>query len=247
MSVGSPAEQAALERAISPDRLGTYQVAAMASGGDILDLYIWDRDLASAILADIAILEVALRNALNAALISHFDTQEWYKLDINLDDRSQKALAAAWNQLSKPLRTPGRLVSRLMFGFWVGLLDAGGYSGPEPQAFRRDYEQLFRTVLHHAFPGGRPEARAASAAFTREWVHGVVVVVQNLRNRAAHHEPLVGGFPLHGQRDRHGNVVRISAVDGHDACMRLARLLDRNLAKWLAANSAVPALLASRP
>lgn len=247
MSARSSVEQAALERAISPDRLGTYRAAAAVTGCDILDLYIWDRDLAAAILADVAILEVALRNAMHTALTGHFGTDEWYTLDVGLDDRSRGDLATAWNRLAKPLRTPGRVVARLMFGFWVGLLDAGGYSGREPQAFRCDYEQLFRSVLYQAFPGGRPEARLASSAFTREWVHGTVSVVYNLRNRAAHHEPLVAGFPLNGQRDHHGNVIRGSAADGLAACMRLARMIDRDLASWLAGNSAVPALLANRP
>ena len=53
----SSAERAALERAISTDRLTTYRRAAAAAGCDVLDLYLWDRDAAAAVLADIAILE----------------------------------------------------------------------------------------------------------------------------------------------------------------------------------------------
>lgn len=243
----TPAQESALLAAISTDRLGTYRTRAAQLGCDVLDLYVWDRDLAVAVLADVAIVEVALRNVLHAALTTHTGTEQWYLVDIGLDDRSRRELAEAWKRLSKDQRTPGRVVARLMFGFWVGLLDAGGYVGQEPQAFRADYEQLFRTTLSRAFPGGRVEARRVGASFTREWVHETVTVVHALRNRAAHHEPLVDGFPLHGQRDRHGNVVRLIVADGHAATVRLAAAIDRDLAAWLSGNSTVPRLLAAPP
>lgn len=241
------AVDAALRKAISSDRITTYAAAATAAGCDELDLYVWDRDLAAAVLADIAIVEVALRNAVHDALSNAFGASDWYLQDIGLDDRSRRALAEAWNRLTKPKRTPGRVVARLMLGFWAGLLDAGGYYGQPPQAFKADYEQLFRSVLRRAFPGGRTEARAAGAQFTREWVHSTVTVIQDLRNRAAHHEPLVGGVPLNGQKDKHGNPVRLTVQQGHEACLLLARMLDRDLGSWLALNSTVPALLASMP
>jgi hypothetical protein len=241
--IASSAERAALERAISTDRLTTYQRAAAAAGCDVLDLYLWDRDAAAAVLADIAILEVALRNAMHNVLTAHYLREDWYASDVPLDDRSRRALVQAWERLGKDQRTPGRVVARLMFGFWSGLLDAGGHNG----LLKCDYEQLFRDVLRLAFPGGPPEARADGVQFSREWVLGIVTVVHALRNRAAHHEPLVGGFPLPGQRDRHGNVTRLTVADGYASCMKLARLIDRNLATWLAGNSAVPGVLGKRP
>jgi hypothetical protein len=71
--------------------------------------------------------------------------------------------------------------------------------------------------------------------------------MQDLRNRAAHHEPLVGGFPLNGQKDRHGNPMRLSVRQGHEAYLRLAQMIDRDLGAWLTNNSTVPALLAAKP
>lgn len=246
-SAPTAAAAAALRKAISPDRLTTYATAALAAGCDELDLYVWDRDLAAALLADIAIVEVALRNALHDALSAAHSAPDWYQLDLGLDDRSRRALAEAWKRLTKKKRTPGRVVARLMLGFWTGLLDAGGYYGNEPQDFKADYEQLFRSTLQRAFPGGRAEARAAGAHFTREWVHSIATITQDLRNRAAHHEPLVNGFPLNGQKDKHGNPVRLSVRQGYEAYLRLARMIDRDLGAWLASNSTVPGLLAAKP
>lgn len=72
--------------------------------------------------------------------------------------------------------------------------------------------------------------------------------VNALRNRAAHHEPFLTGFPLPGQaRSKGAPPIRLSAQQGHDVCMGLARLLDRDLALWLAGDSKVPEIIAARP
>jgi transposase len=75
----------------------------------------------------------------------------------------------------------------------------------------------------------------------RSWTLDTVAVVHAVRNRAAHHEPFSSGFPLPGQQ------TRLSAQEGHQACSKLAGLLDRDLAAWLAGNSSVSHILAARP
>jgi len=117
-----------------------------------------------------------------------------------------------------------------MFGFWRDLLSAGGFVGREPHRFPTDYESLWRTTLHKAFPGGRAIASAEGSHFTRSWTLGTVAVV-----------PFISGFPLPGQQ------IRLSAQEGHQACSKLEGLLDRDLASWIAGNSAVPQILAARP
>ena len=134
-----------------------------------------------ALLADVAIVEVALRNSMHAALQSAMSTTEWYLLPMGFDDRSQAALSTAWSRVPAKIRTPGRLVAQLMFGFWSGLLDSGGYRGREPQRFKCDYEQLWRTILRKAFPGGRWMARAEGSRFSRLWVLETVRVVHATR------------------------------------------------------------------
>lgn len=241
----SPAERAALLKAVSADRLGTY--VAAAKSGDPLALYLWDRDLAVAVLRDVAILEVALRNAMHAALSTQAGRDDWYAVDIGLDSRSQDAVVAAWSKLPAARRTPGRVVAQLMFGFWRNLLEAGGHAGKGPLQRRCDYELLWRNGLNKAFPGGKADARRAAGHFTRPTTLVTVSAVHALRNRAAHHEPLVDGYPLPGQKDSAGVPVRLTVRDGHGECLKLARLLDRDLASWMGRASRVPALLAVRP
>jgi hypothetical protein len=231
----------ALDRWIAPDRLGTYLVAA---GGDrpwARRLYLWDRDLAVAFLADIALLEIALRNAMNDQLTRRWGADWYARPDVPLDDRSASQLAAAWSRVSGA-RTPGRVVAQCMLGFWTGLLDRGDFSGQEPRRVRRHYEiDLWRGLLDRAFRGGRAQARADGETWTRAYAHRVVRRVGSLRNRVAHHEPLVNGYPLAGQH------VRLTAEQGHQDCLRLAAMLDRDLRAVLVATSRVPEVLAARP
>ncbi|MCW5951374.1 MAG: Abi family protein [Propionibacteriaceae bacterium] len=244
----TPAQEAALDLAISVDRMGTYLAAVNGDATRARRLYIWDRDLSSAVLADIAIVEVALRNAMHKALVAQWGPRWYEDTALRLDDRSLSQLRSAWNELPAGIKAnragpavPGQLVAHCTFGFWVNLLDAGDHAGAEPRRAKIDYEQLWRRGLSKAFPGGRAEAAATNERFTRRWTHGIAKSVNTLRNRAAHHEPLVNGFPLPGQQRR------LSALEGHETYLRLARMLDRNLEGWLKANTRVPAILTAKP
>lgn len=231
---------AALDRSITPARMGTYLDAAARDTDRARELYLWDRDLSVAFLADLAILEVALRNAMSARLEAKWGA-EWYaNPDMPLDDRSLNALSTAWGRIKDP-KTPDKLVAQCMFGFWRGLLDKGDHAGKPPRRVRCDYEVLWRGVLDKAFPGGRTHAKQDGKRWNRDYALAVVTRVNELRNRVAHHEPLIYGLPLPGQQ------IRRSAQDAHDDTMRVAAMLDRDLHSFLLARSQVPGLLANRP
>ncbi len=237
----TPEQLAALDRSITPTRFGTYLNAA---GGDqdlARDLYVWDRRLATAFLHDLGMLEVALRNAMNEQLSAHFGP-EWYSdMSVPLDDAASRALRKAWEQCG-PNQTPGRIVAQCMFGFWRGLLEKGAYIGIEPRRVRCNYEvALWRPALRKAFPGARAVARRDGQSSNRGYVLGVVSRLNTLRNRVAHHEPLVNGYPLSGQHQRR------TAHEGHEDCRRLAEMIDRDLLSVLDATTEVPALLQARP
>ncbi|TWH52617.1 Abi-like protein [Rhodococcus rhodochrous J38] len=248
---------AALDKAISADRIASYHAAAHGNPTLARQLYVWDRDVAVAILADLAILEVALRNAIHTVLSADHGAR-WYET-IPLDDRSQSQIVKAWESLQKQGRkadpadpaTPGWLVAQSMFGTWVNLLDEGSYAGRLPRRQKISYEDLWRTSVHRAFPGVRVEARKdpdPDARPTRTWVHSIAKTVNVLRNRVAHHEPLHNGFPLPGQRSHKNQPSRrLSAREGYDTYMTLARMIDRDLAEWIGHDTTVPDLLLNKP
>lgn len=230
----------ALDRSITPTRMSTYLSEADGDADRARELYLWDRDLAVAFLADLAILEVALRNAMSAQLEAKWGSVWYENPDMPLDDRSMNTLHAAWTRVPEP-KTAGKLVAQCMFGFWRGLLDKGDHAGKTPRRVRCDYEVLWRGVLDKAFLGGRAQAKADNQRWNREYALSVVSRVNELRNRVAHHEPLVRGFPLPGQ------ATRITAQEAHDDTLRLAAMLDRDLHSFLLSRSQVPDLLRKRP
>jgi fermentation-respiration switch protein FrsA (DUF1100 family) len=71
--------------------------------------------------------------------------------------------------------------------------------------------------------------------------------VQSLRNRIAHHEHIVWGVPLAGERKADGAAVRLSVSDAHGTLLSLAGYVDADLADWLHQYSEVPARLAECP
>ena len=145
---------AVLHRSVTPSRMSTYISAADGDLDQARELYLWDRDLSVAFLSDLAILEVALRNAMSEQLKAKWGVN-WHKnTDMPLDDRSMNALSKAWGRVKEP-KTPDKLVVQCMFGFWRGLLDKGDHAGKPPRRVRCDYEVLWRGVLDKAFPGGR--------------------------------------------------------------------------------------------
>lgn len=237
----SPEQIAALDRSITPTRFGTFRQAA---GGDqdlARDLYAWDRRLATAFLHDLGMLEVALRNAMHEQLAARFG-EEWYRnMAVPLDDAATRALKRAWSQCGSD-RTPGRIVAQCTFGFWRGLLEKGGYIGDEPRRQRCNYEEgLWRPALHKAFPRARIVAKADGRPSNRAYVLDVVSRLNALRNRVAHHEPLINGYPLSGQGQRR------TPSEGYADCQRLADMIDRDLLSVLDATSEVPTLLLARP
>ncbi|NII86166.1 Abi family protein [Corynebacterium glutamicum] len=249
-----------LYRLISTPRFASFLDNADGDKERAFKLYIWNRDLSVSFLGDMAILEVSLRNAMNDTAVKSWGTHWYQSPDIALDDRSCRQLAEAWNRLPKSVRSrpndtdvPGRLITHCMFGFWTNLLDAGDYIGKPPRKVRVNYEDTLH-VFKHAFPGGRGVARDLrrkgsdeagidfkEPTFTRAWVHGICKSINELRNRVAHHEPLINGFPLSGQNRR------MSAEEGCEQCRLLAHLIDRDLAVWFENNSRVPLLLSQRP
>lgn len=96
-------------------------------------------------------------------------------------------------------------------------------------------------------PGNEPQTQPMRKInFSRSWVHQVCKRINDVRNRVAHHEPVINGFPLKGQ-SKNGATKRLSIDEAHEDMLSLARMLDKDLAKWLLDNSTVPGVNSQRP
>ena len=179
---GSPREKA-LRACITDERLATYNYEAQRRSCPALELYLWDHDMASACMGDIAILEVALRNRMDRQLsllaLEQNGTEDWYMAGLQFDDRTQYQIREAWNHLTPHQRknhTHGHLIASLTFGFWRNLLEDGGTIHTKwPDQRRADYENdLWRKGLDKTFSNGRQYARAVEERWTRKYALDIV-------------------------------------------------------------------------
>ena len=164
----------ALRSSVSPERLQRYECIAAGDAAQALRLYMWNTALSESLYGPIQGLEVTLRNKIQERFTHQFGAR-WYddpRIGLQYVQRDQVLRAKlALQHQGKPLDSP-RLIAELSFGFWVGL-------------FGRKYEtHLWRPHLRQLFVNSpRP--------FLRKDVHRVLDEIRLLRNRLAHHEPIL--------------------------------------------------------
>ncbi|MGM9335097.1 Abi family protein [Streptomyces murinus] len=166
-----------------------------------MELYLWNVRLSAAFGEVIALAEVILRNAMAEQLATAYGAT-WYARTELFDDRTMSGFKTTWRNITMPADPAtgkpaqktlhavpaGKIVAESTFGCWVNLLDKGGTRGDGPYRKNVDYDStLWWKALHKAFPnsGGK-----------RTTVFTTASHVRSLRNRAAHHEPLIDGVPL---------------------------------------------------
>ena len=168
----------ALERAFSPERIQTYLAAA---GGDqeiALQLYARNAQLGAAFHGPLQALEVALRNTMHARLESRYGSQWYANPAAGLDSHANDSIAGVLRR-GAGVSTAGQFVASMSLGFWVRLVGRGGWVNGGRKV---DYDRtLWRPALHRAFPG-----------CSRRKVQRRLDSLRRLRNRIAHHEPIIG-------------------------------------------------------
>ena len=166
-----------LQAALSVPRLEAYR----SPGGSDLDMvvnYLWNIDLAEAMVPSLHAFEVTLRNAIHNAMTQVHDTDLWFFKPGILEPNQLKDLASAYGRVSKrPQPISGRLVAALMFGFWSALLNA-----PYEQ---RIWAPNGYASLYLAFPHATNQT---GSRLTRREIHDRLQVINEFRNRVVHYE-----------------------------------------------------------
>lgn len=195
-----------IEAWLSAPRFAVYLTDAGGDRALALARYDWNARMAAALHHDLGHLEVGLRNAYDRAL-RHRDrpaTQHWvynperhfpvrirtpkggkpYDSNGKTRENIEKAIAEIARTSGNPHPDPGKVIAELNFGFWryltVNRLD-----------------ELWRTHLHRAFVRGT----------NRHFVDRRITRLHELRNRVAHHEPLLQ-TPLAA---RHTDILDVAA------------------------------------
>lgn len=166
----TPTNLAELEIRLSSDRLQPYQKSVGGDNERAIRLYEQNTLLAESLYGILQGLEIALRNSIHVQLSAGFGRPDWWNV-VQLKPEQAMMLRSAEESLQragKPLEA-SRIVAELSFGFWTGL------TGPR-------YSDLWRDHLVKIFPR-RP--------VQRNEVQIRLNSIRKLRNRIAHHEPIL--------------------------------------------------------
>ncbi|NEI67414.1 hypothetical protein [Rhizobium leguminosarum] len=201
-----------LESSHSPERLGPYYALV---GGDKelgIKLYAWNSALSQAFYIPLQGLEVALRNALGGQLLAAygplwFDLNPGPALHYPLPDQLLKARTEVGK---KGVANHGRIVAELNWGFWTGIL-------------AKRYEPLWRSHFRKAFN--------ATGPLTRDQIFQPLDDLRRLRNRIAHHEPIIN---------------RNIAAD-YASILNLISYASPTTAQWIDDQSEIAAVIAAKP
>jgi len=185
-----------LQASFSQARLEAYR----QPGGTDLDMvvnYLWNIDLAEAILPSLHVFEIGLRNAIHNALTVSEGTDMWFFKEGLLKPAELKDFVEAYDRVyKKPQPISGRIVSQLMFGFWTALLN-------RPYETRIWLPDGF-TTLYQVFPHAE---KSPGTNFSRKEIHERVQTINSFRNRVFHYEKIYEWNNNHGRQDSNGNPI----------------------------------------
>lgn len=201
----------ALDPILSRDRLSKYHDLAAGNKEQAYKLYAVNTAVSESLYTPLQMLEVALRNAFHRVLTDRYGNFWVYEPGVITDTFQRQKIKETTQDLiaQKKKLTPSGIVAGLTFGFWTSLLN-------------RKYENtLWRQCIFSVFRGTFSTCRE---------VNGVLVPIRILRNRIAHHEPIIHwNLPKHYE-----NILRITDCLSSDA------------ARWTKAHSRFPELFESR-
>lgn len=168
-----PDQIAAIRTSLSEPRFATYLTKSGRNEGYALALYLYNARIAKAFMFPLSVVEVTLRNAIDALLVSRHGLT-WH---LQPDFRDNVLTPEGFTTLEKaiaragPGAARGQVVAELTFDFWSNLL-------------RPEYGELWRTGLNIVFPN-------IARGTTRHDVQRMARAVNQFRNRVAHHEPVL--------------------------------------------------------
>ena len=212
-----------LQESLSERRFGRYLTAAEGDRANAMRLYVWNAAVSAAFYGPLQALEVTLRNAMDRGLAGAFG-QDWYDSpELQLDFKGQSRVKTAKEKLlgeNRPIEAH-RMVASLTFGFWVSLLSKGSYID-ETKTTKADYSRtLWLPVLIKVFPH--------ATDISRKKTHNPLNSLQMMRNRIAHHEPILSR-----------NLDR-----DHQRIIDLTSWISPRVGEWIENHSRVPELLAT--
>jgi len=203
----------ALEITLSGPRLAKYVEGATGDKAAALQRYVFNTTVSEAFYTPLQGLEICLRNSLSTHLPRVCGT-DWFKENacslFNYPVPEMLRQAAGKLVEERKSITDANIIAELNLGFWITIL------GPKYET------DIWRPGLRLAFPH-RPRG------IERKQIQGALNSIRRLRNRVAHHEPILD---------------RKLSLD-HSLIIGLISWMCPDTAAWVEAHSRVPAVLDS--
>lgn len=192
-------------------RVGRYKASCNGDEAAAMAAYLYNILLSEALTPVLAVVEIALRNAVHRELTRHYSRDDWWnEWRTSPRFRSQVAdisvVSARLGARRQP-RSPDKIVAELTFGFWATLFNA-------------EFQDELWSVLRKAFP------HCPKAKRKRATISSVVNRMRTLRNRVFHHEPIIW--------------QRYDAESIHQEGLELLRWLHGDINSWVERMDRVP-------
>jgi len=213
----------AIRKALSPARFETFEIASAANEGggpSAVDLYGWNAQVAAALFMPLHICEVVLRNAIADALEQAYGSKWPWSQGF---ERSLRDPASEWSPrrelvgVRRRFRNPSQVIPELKFAFWQDMMT------------QRHDRRLWDSGIHLVFPN------LDSRVSTSQLRHGIyldIKTLRELRNRIAHHEP----------------ILKRDLMDDYQRMVRLVERRCSTTSGWMAGLcKEIPKLIESRP
>lgn len=172
--IARPAAPAdAVEAALSLERFARYVAWSEGNRDRAVELYALNTRVSESLYVALQALEVALRNRIHTVMAEAYGPG-WFHPEMgHIIDRQAEQVKAAVEDLTaagKPIED-GRVVAALTFSFWTSM-------------FGREHDDLWKRTLHKI-------ARRDGRFLRRKDFATPLTQVRLLRNRIAHHEPIL--------------------------------------------------------
>jgi len=195
---------------ISSARFATYLTACGQDSDVAVRLYAWNLELSAAMWGGLGVLEVVARNALDCRLQVFAGQMDWWNsAAVALRIEQSQAISRAGGGVGPHSGNHGQVVAALTLGFWTSLLA------------NRYHQSLWIPALAGAFPNyvGR-----------RGDLHQKLEGLRRLRNRIAHHEP----------------IINMDIAVYYQDVLAILAAIDPKISNWVDKNSRVNKVLAAK-
>lgn len=235
----------AITDSLSSPRFATYQLPVLGgtSPEQCLGIYLWNKQLASAFLPALQIVEISLRNAIYQSWINYeeekiernFAQHVWISKKTQLDKLwfinafTYQNNRIAWNNIqtaknqldyeNKPL-TAENYISKLTLGFWVSLVRK------DFDVQQNSYLTLWPTLRSRVFPNAVNAQTGAVLSINS--IGNELQEINKIRNRLSHHEPLWRNAKAYQVEDIINKVV-----EHYDRCLKVIHWINPSNLKLL--------------